>query len=369
MPQNHNNNCPVDIKQVNLNGDVHHQIIGVAGVIVLNRPDALNALTDEMVLSLHDIFIRWKDDPAVGHVVLSSSSSRAFCAGGDVRQVRASIVAGNSHAAELFFQREYLANLAIAEFGKPIIALCDGVVMGAGAGLAQHSSHIIMTEATKFAMPESSIGLFPDVGASLFLGRCPVPVARFLGLTGHIIDGASCIMLGLATAFLASQQIDELKEKLVRCKTDEVEKIIASVRTDPGFPALKHYMPVISHIFSGQVTPEVMQKRAQKLLNLRPNDPFVRQVVSAFAERCPMSMTVFWRLLKVADHFATADEAISLDFHLTLRMIRRPDFIEGVRSLLVDKDKAPKWVPDRLDLIDDNLLEEVFNEDSLPPLR
>ncbi len=226
-----------------------------------------------------------------------------------------------------------------------------------------------MTETTKFAMPESSIGLFPDVGASLFLGRCPVPVARFLGLTGHIIDGASCIMLGLATAFLPSKQIGELKERLVRCKTDEVEKIIASIQTDPGFPFLKQYMPVISHIFGGQVTPDVMQKRAQKLLNLRPNDRFVQQVVKAFAERCPMSMMVFWRLLRVADHFATVDEAISLDFHLTLRMIRRPDFIEGVRSLLVDKDKAPKWVPDRLDLIDKSLLEEVFNGDRLPPLR
>jgi enoyl-CoA hydratase len=128
-------------------------------------------------------------------------------------------------------------------------------------------------------------------------------------------------------------------------------------------------MPSITHIFDGEVTPEVMQERAQELLRLRPNDPFVNQVVTAFAERCPLSMKLFWRLLQVADSFTTVDAAISLDYHLALRMIRRPDFVEGVRAILVDKDKAPKWVPNRLDLVDDGLLAEVFNEDGLPPLR
>lgn len=369
MPQDHNHNTGHEITQKNTGGGVHHHIIGVAGVVVLDRPDALNALNDKMVWSLHEIFARWKDDKAVGHVVLSSSSSRAFCSGGDIRQVRASILAGNSHAAERFFQGEYLADLAIAEFGKPIIALCDGLVMGGGAGLAQHSSHIIMTETTKFAMPESSIGLFPDAGASLFLGRCPAPVARLLGMTGHIIDGASCIMLGLASAMVPSHQVDALKQSLMDCNTCDIDKVIASFKTDPGLPALNQHMPSIIHIFDGEGTPEDMQERAQNLLRLRPNDPLVKQVVTAFAERCPLSIKLFWRLLQIADSFTEADEAISLDYHLALRMIRRADFAEGVRALLVDKDKDPKWVPNRLDLIDDVLLAEVFDKDGLPPLR
>lgn len=369
MLQDHNRNAMHDCTQNSGVNYVNHDVVGVSGVVTLDRPHALNALNDDMVRSLREIFIRWKDDPAISHVVLSSSSSPAFCVGGDVRQVRDYILAGNSHAAEQFFQSEYLADLAIAEFGKPIIVLCNGLVMGGGAGLAQHSSHVIMTETTKFAMPESSIGLFPDVGASLFLGRCPVPVARLLGMTGYIIDGASCIMLGLASAMVPSQQIDALKQEVIGCKTSEIDKIIAYYRADPGSPALNPNMISINHIFGGEGTPEDMQERAQDLLHLQPSDPFVKQVVDAFAERCPVSIKLFWRLLQVADSFTTVDAAISLDYHLALRMIRRPDFVEGVRALLVDKDKAPKWLPNRLDLVDDELLAEIFNEDGLPPLR
>ena len=128
-------------------------------------------------------------------------------------------------------------------------------------------------------------------------------------------------------------------------------------------------MPLIIHIFGGEGTPEDMQERAQDLLRLRPNDPFVKQVITALAEHCPLSIKLFWRLLQVADSFTGVDAALSLDYHLALRMIRRPDYVEGVRALLVDKDKAPKWIPSRLDLIDDGLVAEVFDEDGLPPLR
>ena len=181
MPQDNNHNAASDIKLNNLASHVFHDVVGVSGVVTLDRPHALNALNGDMVWSLHEIFTRWKNDPAVGHVVLSSSSSRAFCAGGDVRQVRDSILAGDFLRQNSFFRGEYLADLAIAEFDKPIIVLCDGLVMGGGAGLAQHSSHIIMTETTKFAMPETKIGLFPDVGASLFFGPLPRFGCAFIG--------------------------------------------------------------------------------------------------------------------------------------------------------------------------------------------
>ena len=217
-------------------------------------------------------------------------------------------------------------------------------------------------------MPESSIGLFPDVGASLFFGRCPVPIARLLGMTGHIIDGATCIMLGLATAIVSSQQISNLRRALTTCKASEIDKVIKSHQIDPGTPTLNQYMPSVNYIFGGDRTPEDMQEHARGLLLLRPNDPFVKQVVRAFADGCPLSIKVFWRLLQITQGFTSADEAISLDYLLALRMIRRPDFVEGVRALLVDKDKLPKWEPNRLDLVDDNLLAEVFDNDGLPPL-
>ena len=369
MPQDNNHNNANGIKRDNGASFVHHHVTGVSGVITLDRPDALNALNHEMVWSLYEIFTRWKNDSTIGHVVLTSSSSRAFCAGGDIRQARNSILVGDTHAAGQFFKGEYLANLAIAEFGKPIIALCDGLVMGGGAGLAQHSSHTIMTETTKFAMPESRIGLFPDVGASLFLGRCPVSVARLLGMLGYIIEGASCMKFGLATAIVKAKNIDALQQSLTRCNTDEIGKIIASYQTDPGLPSLSKHMKSIIHIFGGEGTPEDIQRRAQDLWRLKPEDTFLRQIVTAFAEGCPFSVKLFWRLLQVAHSFTTADDAISLDYRLALRMIRRPDFVEGVRALLVDKDRSPKWSPNQLDLVDSDLLDEVFLEDGLPPLR
>jgi enoyl-CoA hydratase/carnithine racemase len=313
MPQDINKNSAGDIKHNNASSFVHHKIIGASGIVTLNRPSALNALNNEMVWSLYEIFRRWRNDPAVSHVVLSSSSSRAFCAGGDIRQVRDSILSGDNLAAEQFFQGEYLANLAIAEFSKPIISLCDGLVMGGGAGLAQHSSHVVMTETTKFAMPESKIGLFPDVGASLFLGRCPLPIARLLGMTGHTIDGASCLMLGLASAMVPSKNVEYLKQAIIRCKTDEIDKVIKSYQIDPGVPGLSQHMTSISYIFGGEKTPEDMQERAQDLLRLRPNEIFLRQIVAAFAEGCPFSVKLFWRLLQVAERFTTTDDAISLE--------------------------------------------------------
>ena len=176
-------------------------------------------------------------------------------------------------------------------------------------------------------------------------------------------------MLGLASAMVPSQNIKGLREALIRCETDEIDKIIASYQTDPGLPGLSQHMTSISYIFGGEETPEDMQERAQDLLCLRPNDNFLKHIVTAFAEGCPFSVKLFWRLLQVAESFTTVDAAISLDYHLALRMIRRPDFVEGVRALLVDKDKAPTWSPNRLDLVDNGLLEEVFNGDVLPPLR
>ena len=227
---------------------IHFDVINGTGLVTLDRPEALNALTIKMVTNLRQILLGWRDNPAISHVVIVSSAPRAFCAGGDIRQVRETIIASGFNEADAFFRGEYLVDLAIAEFGKPIIALCDGVVMGGGAGLAEHCTHIIMSETTRFAMPETSIGLFPDVGASLFLGRCPLPVARLLGMTGYIIHGADCMMLGLATSMVASEQMVGLKQSLLDCTASEIDQVIADFIMDPGVPALNHHMPLIDRI-------------------------------------------------------------------------------------------------------------------------
>ena len=348
---------------------IHFNVINSAGLVTLDRPTALNALTVEMVTDLRYVLLDWRDDPAISHVVIASSSPRAFCAGGDIRQARETIIADGFDGADAFFRGEYLVDLAIAEFGKPIIALCDGVVMGGGAGLAEHCTHIIMSEKTRFAMPEASIGLFPDVGASLFLGRCPLPVARLLGMTGYIIHGADCMMLGLATSMVVSEQMAGLKQSLLDCAGSEIDQVIAEFKIDPGVPAIKHQMGVIDHIFGGDATPEQIQERAVDLSLMRPNDKLVSHVVTAFTERCPVSIKLFWHLLQMADGITDSCVALTLDFHLAMRMIRRADFIEGVRAVLVDRDNAPKWSPDSLELVDKALLDALFDKDDLPPLR
>jgi enoyl-CoA hydratase len=347
---------------------IHFDVVNGAGLVTLDRPKALNALTVEMVTDLRQVLLGWRYDPAISHVVIASSAPRAFCAGGDVRQARETIIADGFDEADAFFRGEYLVDLAIAEFGKPIIALCDGVVMGGGAGLAEHCTHIIMSETTRFAMPETSIGLFPDVGASLFLGRCPLPVARLLGMTGYVIQGADCMMLGLATSMVASAQLAELKQSLLDCSASEIDQVIAELKMDPGVPALNHHIPVIKHIFGGDVNPEQMQERAQDLALMRPNDKLVSHVLTAFATRCPVSIKLFWRLLQMADGITDIGAALTLDYHLAMRMIRRADYIEGVRAVLVDRDNAPKWSPNSLALVDKALLDALFDEDGSSPL-
>ena len=184
--------------------DIRFSIEGRAGLVEIDRPGALNALSYEMAAALRQTLQDWGTDDRVSHVVLAGSQPRAFCAGGDVRDLHDVASRGEFDRMQVYFRAEYGAHLAVYEFPKPVISLADGIVMGGGAGLMQCSTHMIVTEKSRFAMPESAIGLFPDAGASVFLGRCPRDIALLLGLTGRIIGAADCLMLGLAGAMVPS---------------------------------------------------------------------------------------------------------------------------------------------------------------------
>jgi enoyl-CoA hydratase len=349
--------------------DIHFEVVGSAGRIVLDRPKALNALSQDIIRAFTSQLNRWRDDRAITHVVIASSAPRAFCAGGDIRFAREVILAGQHAKADQFFRDEYLGDLAVAEFGKPVIALADGVVMGGGAGLACHASHVVVTETTRFAMPESGIGLFPDAGASLFFGRCPRPVARLLGMIGHGINGADCLLLGLATAMVPSDDIAALQEALLRVDASAVDDLISDYSADSGAPSLAAHRPRIDHIFADGLSPEAIRDRAGDVAQLYPDDRFVGAVAAALSARCPMSIKVFCRMMDVARDFTQPAEALALEFQLAMRMIRRDDFVEGIRAVVVDKDQSPKWQPDRLEAIDAAMLDAVFDGTGLPPLR
>ena len=348
--------------------DIHFEQIASAGLITLDRPDALNALSMDMVLAFTAQLSRWASDDAITHVVLCSSSPRAFCAGGDIKYARQLAVSGDPAGAEPYFRAEYLADVALIEFGKPVIALCDGIVMGGGAGLAQHSQHIVMTETTRFAMPESAIGLFPDVGASLFLGRCPKSVARLMGMTGHILGAADCLLLGLATAQVSTGSLADLKEKLLHGHVDQLDSIISQFQTDAGQSLLASQRQLIDHIFADGAV-ESMRDRAVDLAGKMPHNKLLNAIVTAFETRCPLSIKLFDRLLAVTDDLTDPVAAIELDFHLALRLTKRADFAEGIRAIIIDKDQAPQWTPNSLETVTETMLDAVFDRNGLPSLR
>ena len=302
------------------------------------------------------------------HIYFYGSSPHAFCVGGDIKYARQLAISDDPLGAEPYFRAEYLADIALIEFGKPIIALCDGIVMGGGAGLAQYSQHIVMTETTRFAMPESAIGLFPDVGASLFLGRCPKSVAKLMGMTGHIVGATDCLQLGLATAQVPSDSLTVLKEKLVRCYVDEIDNIINEFQYDVDQSLLIGKSKLIDNIFAdGSV--ESMRDRASSLAENMPHNKLLGGIVTAFETRCPLSIKLFDRLLVETDHLTDPVAAIELDFHLALRMTKRADFAEGVRAVVIDKDQKPKWTPNSLEAVTETMLDAMFDRSGLPSLR
>ena len=346
--------------------DIRFSIKGRAGLVEIDRPEALNALSFDMAAALRHALQGWAGDDRVSHVVLASAQPRAFCAGGDVRDLHAVASAGEFDRMRVYFEAEYGAHLAVYEFPKPVISLADGIVMGGGAGLMQCSTHMIVTEKSRFAMPESAIGLFPDAGASVFLGRCPRDIALLLGLTGRIIGAADCLMLGLAGAMVPSDCIGDLRTALLACDASEIDSIIGRFRADPGMPPLQAHRAAIGHVFAGDDL-AAMRDRAGDLARLKA-DAFADDVHTALATKCPASMHVFKRLLDMADRIEDIAAALRLDYRLAIRMTERPDFREGVRAVLIDKTHDAVWQPARLEEVTPAMIDVIFDHEGLPSL-
>ena len=346
--------------------DIRFSIEGRAGLVEIDRPGALNALSYKMAAALRQTLQDWGTDDRVSHVVFAGSQPRAFCAGGDVRDLHDVAARGEFDRMQVYFRAEYGAHLAVYEFPKPVISLADGIVMGGGAGLMQCSTHMIVTEKSRFAMPESAIGLFPDAGASVFLGRCPRDIALLLGLTGRIIGAADCLMLGLAGAMVPSDCIGDLRTALLACDASEIDSIIGRFRADPGMPPLQAHRAAIGHVFAGDDL-AAMRDRAGDLARLKA-DAFADDVHTALATKCPASMHVFKRLLDMADRIEDIAAALRLDYRLAIRMTERPDFREGVRAVLIDKTHDAVWQPARLEEVTPAMIDVIFDHEGLPSL-
>lgn len=310
----------------------HHE--GAAGTILMNRPRALNALDQGMIEAIAAALARFRADPAVRLVVLEGAGGRAFCAGGDVRRMRELALAGDAAAVEAFFAAEYAMNRAIAEFPRPWISLIDGVCMGGGIGVSVHGSHRVVTEHALLAMPETAIALFPDVGTSYVLPRLPGALGMYLALTGARLKGAEAVEAGLATHFVPRERLPALRAALLEGDAGAVGRFAAEV--EPGPVAARR--AAIDRCF-GQPSLEGI-KAALSV----EGDAWAAEQLAILARMSPTSLAVTFELLTRG---ATMDlpSCLATELALTRTVTRHPDFAEGVRAVLVDKDNAPRWAP------------------------
>lgn len=327
---------------------------GQLGLITLNRPSALNALTLPMILAMQKQLELWKNNSSIQAVVLKAAAGNAFCAGGDVRWLYQT---GRSHDPEQlsFFWHEYRLNHFISSLGKPYIALMDGVTMGGGVGVSLHGSHPVATERFIFAMPETTIGFFPDIGASHLLNRCPGALGNYLGLVGNRLNADEAVHAGLVKYKVPSEQIPALlvalsESDLSSNASAEVNQCLEAF-TAPVENKPQH--PLIDQCFAKPSIETIKASLADS------NDPWALEIIHALDKKSPLSLKVTLAQLQKTKG-QTLAQCLKIDYDLVHHFMDDHDFYEGVRALLVDKDKNPKWQPERLDLVTEKMVVGYF---------
>ncbi|MDZ4054694.1 MAG: enoyl-CoA hydratase/isomerase family protein, partial [Phenylobacterium sp.] len=319
----------------------------------LNRPQAIHALTTNMCRLMTDALLSWRDDPAVELVMLDHSGDRGFCAGGDIRMLAESGAADGKAAREFFF-KEYRLNHLLFSYAKPVVAIMDGVTMGGGVGLAAPSQYRVATERTTFAMPETGIGLFPDVAGH--------------ALTGARLKAADCELVGIATDYIPSDQIEAFKSALI-ADPAAVETLLTEFEGDAGRPRLAEHQDEIERIF-GLASVEAIVEALQ-----HSDTDWSDDQLKALASKSPQTLKVAFRQLALGRKAASFAENMEMEYRIGARVVQRHDFIEGVRAVIVEKDNAPKWSPATLEGVTEAMLDDIFSPlpsdeawSPLPPL-
>jgi len=305
---------------------------GALGLITLNRPRALNALTHGMCLGLARKLAEWARDDSVRAVAIRGAGGRAFCAGGDIRAMYESSLAGTKAAAK-FLADEYRVNALIGVFPKPYIALTQGIVMGGGAGVSVHGSHRLADETLVFAMPESGIGFVTDVGATHFLSRCPGESGTYLGLTGARIGLAEAMALGLFTHAVKAADHEALIARLSDGEAPD-EAIAAFVFKSPAASPNAH----LDTLFSAASVEAILERLD------RDGGEFARQTAAVMRSRSPTSLKLIFRALREAKR-KNLNDCLKMEYRIAARAVMAHDFREGVRATLIDKGSTPHWQP------------------------
>jgi enoyl-CoA hydratase len=318
---------------------------GGLGLITLNRPKALNALTLEMIRALDPRLEAWASDAAVQAVAIRGAGDRAFCAGGDVRALYESRARGDRAYRAEFYRHEYGQNRRIFRFPKPYIALIDGIAMGGGVGVSIHGSHRVATERTLFAMPETGIGLFPDVGAGHFLPRLPGKLGLYLGLAGVRIKAADCLYAGLATHYVPSARLEALIAALAEADLGRgnaaVDELLARFHEDPGPAPLAARRASIDRAFGAASVEAILAAL------MRDGEDWSKETQAVLAGKSPTSLKLTFRQLALGRELSF-EEVMIMEYRLCQYCMDGHDFFEGVRAVIIDRDNAPKWRPPTL---------------------
>ena len=342
------------------------------GRITLNRPRALNALTHPMVQQIDEALVAWTADPAVRGVLIRGAGEKGLCAGGDVVSLHASITGGRFEEAAQFFRDEYRMNHRISGYPKPYVAFMDGIVLGGGMGVSVHGSYRVATERTRAGMPETAIGFTPDVGGSFHLARAPFHAGRHLAATSAHASGADAVALGLADAFVDSARLDELEQALAEAlgglgdapegdgardeaafaAADEVLARFAVAEADRPASALVAGREWIEDAYGRESAADVLAALDERAAGDGEHADAARAAAEAIRAKSPTAVTVAHEAqARLAAHGEdlTVAEALRQEFTVGAHLMRASDMPEGIRALLVDKDKDPKWSPARLE--------------------
>lgn len=322
------------------------------GRLRLNRPKAIHALTTRMCEAMSAALLKWRTDDDVEVVVIDHAEGRGFCAGGDVVMLARS---GNEDAEEAkrFFFAEYRLNHLLFSYDKPTIAIMDGITMGGGVGISLPCTHRIATENTRFAMPETSIGLFPDVGGGWYLSRLPGRVGQFMVLTGARLDGAECRYLNLATHYVEQADVSDLVERIMKAPA-RAQGALGAASTTPPDAKIEQNLPVISKLFASDRLEEVVAA-------LDADDSgWAETELATLRTKSPLSCKVSLRLLAEGAARPSFAEEMRAEYALAGRIVRTHDFREGVRALLIDKTGNPQWDPPTPDEVTDEMLDVLF---------
>ncbi len=322
--------------------------------ITLNRPKALNALTLDMAVTMTALLRSWAADPAVGAVLLDGAGERGLCAGGDIRALYDAAKSGGT-LPEKFWATEYHLNVLIARYPKPFVAVMDGMVMGGGVGLSAHAAHRIVTERSAVALPEVGIGFFPDVGASFLLARTPGYAGTYMALTGDRMGAADAIYCGLADIHIAAGKLPELPDALADCRTAaDVRARLGVTASAPPAGKMAAAHPWIDECFGANEVETIIDRMT------RANSDAARTALATMAKMSPTSLKVSLRNVRDAAAFKRVEQSFQQDYRIALACIAGHDFIEGIRAQIVDKDRNPRWRPDKLEDVTPDIVDRHF---------